>query len=451
MSRQPQQEPYYNDEGIMDIVSYNTYDYSQPKRGEDLTNPNATTSTSAIVDESPTRVGVEQSIFVSERYGPLFIDGGNQFEVLNLTEAGELVSIEIVTDNPYLAVYLQLDDYKNKEPNGITPAELLLRGRDEYSEREFYVEDRRPDGMYVIKYHPRNVDEYHDVIRLLLRNDLRRQKLFGAPSSFVSRSGLPTPKTLDFAGGSTFEHKAIGGQTGQDFSDTRVSEIMQYAGGEEYKTGIINPSVLLDRTLLEGEGNPYTGTAGLFNIERGIDPATGGETIVWGESGEKIISGTGSYTPAVSPTFPGNGYGVYSEQQIVIYNDSTEDQTAAVNGVSGVPFARGDGFKVGDPLLIWDGGDTLYFPGEIVSLQQFVIGTSTWTDINGDAIAPIQGAIAITVKPGLGYKPPNMYVDVTTAVSPQPKFYLPSARDANPKILVKEITVRRRRKKYLQE
>ena len=305
--------------------------------------------------------------------------------------------------------------------------------------------------MYVIKYHPRNVDEYHDVIRLLLRNDLRKQKLFGAPSSFVNRSGLPTPKTLDFAGGSTFEHKAIGGQTGQDYFSTRVSEIMQYASKEEYKTGIINPSVLLDRTLLEGEGNPYTGTAGLFDIDIGIDLALDGITVVWGEPGEKVISGTNSYTPAVSPSFPGNGYGVYSEQQIVIYADTSEDQTTAVSGAIGVPFPRGDGFKVGDPLVVWDRGDTLYFPGEIVSLQQFVTGTSIWTDINADAISALEGAIAITVKPGLGYKPPNMYVDASSAVSPMPKFYLPSPRHTNPKILVKEITVRRRRKKYLQE
>ena len=63
-----------------------------------------------------------------------------QIEVLNLIEAGEIVSIELVTDNPYIALYVEMDDFKYKTPNGMTAAELLMRGREEYAERHFYAE-----------------------------------------------------------------------------------------------------------------------------------------------------------------------------------------------------------------------------------------------------------------------------------------------------------------------
>ena len=117
---------YYDDENMMTIV-----DYAVPRTAEDINHPNV--DKSVMLPAQPakkTEEVVEESIFVTIRQGPLRLKAGEQLDVLNVIEGGELVSIEIVTDNPYLATFLELDDYRNKEPVGITAAELLMRGRD---------------------------------------------------------------------------------------------------------------------------------------------------------------------------------------------------------------------------------------------------------------------------------------------------------------------------------
>ena len=67
MSRKQQQ--YYDDEAMMEIV-----DYSQPRRGEDLNNPNA--SNGVALPSSPvhrTEQIIDESIYITERVGPLLL------------------------------------------------------------------------------------------------------------------------------------------------------------------------------------------------------------------------------------------------------------------------------------------------------------------------------------------------------------------------------------------
>ena len=182
---------------------YTVVDYTQPSTSADINNPNVD-KTLAIVDKTPRYSVEETSIFVEERLGPVLLARDQQLEVLNLLEAGEIVSIELVTDNPYISLYVEMDDYKYKTPNGMTAAELLLRGRDEYSERHFYVEDRRPDGMYVIKFHPRTDYKYTDRLKILVRNDITKPTNFrGLQYDYNSRASVPAPLTIGFNGGSS--------------------------------------------------------------------------------------------------------------------------------------------------------------------------------------------------------------------------------------------------------
>ena len=67
---------------------------------------------------------VDERLIITE-FNNLVIDSGRNFDVLDIAEAGELHSVVVVSDNPYLQVYLQVDDFRNAEPNGITVAELL--------------------------------------------------------------------------------------------------------------------------------------------------------------------------------------------------------------------------------------------------------------------------------------------------------------------------------------
>ena len=82
------------------------------------------------------------------------LNSGQSIEVLDIREAGDIVSIKVVTDNPYTAVFLELDDWRNKEPRGETPAELLLAGRTNRADKEFYAVDNGPGGGYSMIFNP---------------------------------------------------------------------------------------------------------------------------------------------------------------------------------------------------------------------------------------------------------------------------------------------------------
>ena len=168
------QKPYHDDDRYMPIV-----DYSTPRRGEDLTSPNAgQPADTVIIPSTPihttTRV-IEDSVFISERIGPVTLGPGEVIDMLSLTsEAGDIVSIEVVTDNPYTGVYLEMDDYKNREGTGVTAAELIMKNKITPSNREFYSEDMREDGTFVVKDAPSDPDRYTDRIKIQVRNDVNR-------------------------------------------------------------------------------------------------------------------------------------------------------------------------------------------------------------------------------------------------------------------------------------
>ena len=66
---------------------------------------------------------VDERLIITE-FNNLVIDSGRNFDVLDIAEAGELQSIVIVSDNPYLQVFVQIDDFRNAEPNGMTVADF---------------------------------------------------------------------------------------------------------------------------------------------------------------------------------------------------------------------------------------------------------------------------------------------------------------------------------------
>ena len=72
----------------------------------------------------------------------IVIDSGADHLVLDEYEAGELQSISIVSDNPYLQAFLQIDNYRNGEPHGECAAEILYNsGVIGTSERRFQAVD----------------------------------------------------------------------------------------------------------------------------------------------------------------------------------------------------------------------------------------------------------------------------------------------------------------------
>ena len=408
-------------------------DYSTPRRGEDLSSPNVTRST-AIVADTPRSQVIEERIFITERRGPVTIGSDEQIEVLNLIEAGEIVSIEVVSDNPYLGLYLELDDYKNKEPNGITAAELLMRGRNEYSEREFYAEDRRNDGTYVVKYHPRKSDKYTDKIRLIVRNDIRKNnELYGYQSGYTSRGNIPSPSKLGYLGGGSFTDPAISalGVSGSTDNPLIMNALTRPLGVQPYNVNIVNENVRNNPLLPVGESHPYVGGMGkvLLTID---DYDVDNPRVKFFPIGT-AASGTTGAPSAVATPWPGNSINGSSRQQIAIYAGSAESETATFTN----PYVSR--FEIGSRVWFKD-GDTIHFPGKLTAVHKYDQATSQFVAYDGSA-TPLDGGYILTVEPGLKLTPTSFDVGDYNDYG-----YL---RDGSPKATVHEIVVRRVRTKYL--
>ena len=124
-------------------------------------------------------------------FNNLVIDTGTNFQVLDIAEAGELQSIVVVSDNPYLQVFVQIDDFRNAEPNGLTVAELLYNGNlTQLSQRRFRaVDGQSPTVGYAMVFEPQNPVQYTERIRIILYNNIPRNSgVYGQESDFPELS-----------------------------------------------------------------------------------------------------------------------------------------------------------------------------------------------------------------------------------------------------------------------
>ena len=456
--------PYYEDEGLMEIV-----DYSTPRRGEDLTSPNAPRQVNTtqprdtvIVPSTPahrtTRV-INDSFFITERIGPLTLDSGDTIDALDLSnEAGEIVSIEVVTDNPYTGVYLEMDDYKNATSSGVTAAELLMRNRvTPTDDRDFYAEDMREDGNFVVKFSPKAPQAYTSKVRVQVRNDIRGvNNLFGLvkDNRMKMRAGLPTPRLLSHAGGWYIKHQELAAVGGGFDIALAIQRLAPY----RYESPIRNMEPLDDKNKQIGAYNPHMNGA----LEVGMFPSASLSTnirMVGGKVGETLSSTSGAPTCNTIP-WPGSYVGdtfTASEQQFIIYLDRTEDETGTQGGANA--FTPDREFFEGDTMY-FKKGDTVYFPGEVKSVHWYRAGTSSFIDYDTGQQGGIEhqpgtdGAAIITVSPGLPFKPPKVDIDNATPQDQKDTWGTVVGTATNMKVLssrirIQEVIIRRKRSKTL--
>lgn len=459
MSRK--QKPYYDDEGMMSIV-----DYSTPRTSQDLSSPNAPRqrngkqpSDTVIVPSSPvhqtTRV-IDDNVFITERVGPVTLKSGETVEMLSLTgESGDIISIEVVTDNPYAGVYLEMDDYKNREITGLTAAELIMRNKVTPHPKEFYAEDMREDGTFVVKYSPQTPDPYSDRIKIQVRNDVQgTNQMYGKPASqrLKIRSGLPNPLTLGFAGGSTITDTQLAAAT----ADETTILLRKLGPKNMYDSPIRNLEALHNPSEPVGAYHPYMGLSG--EVAFFAAPSAGltsGLRVVSAAPGVKALGETGFPTPNDAP-WPGkmvNDTFEASEQQFIVYKDKTEDSTAAFHAMIA---------ELGRQSVFFKLGDTIYFPGEIVQDKTYYYdaGTSQWQQEASESHthngAGGDGAYVFTVSPGLPFKLPKIDATMTGqgtgadgwgTLAPPPG--AGTIKESTGRMRIHEIVVRRKRKKTL--
>ena len=454
MSRR-EQKPYHDDDRYMPIV-----DYSTPRRGEDLTSPNAGQPANTVVLPSTpihttTRV-IEDSVFITERLGPVTLGIGDTIDMLSLTsEAGDIISIEVVTDNPYTGVYLEMDDYKNKDRVGITAAELIMKNRITPSNREFYAEDMREDGTFVVKYSPETPDRYTDRIKIQVRNDLPRLEItrnYNTNQRLKMRNGLPTPLHLGHVGGWYVTHPNI-----KQSRMLEVHNLLNKLGKSQYSNPIKNLEALEDPTKLTGAYHPFMNSAGNLGEFFPIGPLVANQRLVSGEPGEKILSSLDAINSVPWPGKVVNGTFVPSQQQFILYGDRTEDITTAIADGSEIianDLRPNSEAGAGNPLFVKH-EDTVYYLGiptfttyyydaGTAAMRKSSDGSHAWD--NGD------GAIVFTVSPGLPFKLPKVDIVLDETVLGLGVNFngfgsaVPSTQGVG-NMLIHEVVVRRKRTK----
>ena len=134
-----------------------------------------------------------------------------KYIVLDELEAGDLQSIKITVDNPYVQVLLQVDEFRNKDPSGQCPAEIIYNGNSDNTNRSFKVLDGQSSSKgYTLEYKPDQPESYNKRIRVVIRNSIKSTTtVFGMGLNYTSAGNLPTPAVPAHMAGGTFSHPAF--------------------------------------------------------------------------------------------------------------------------------------------------------------------------------------------------------------------------------------------------
>jgi len=382
--------------------------------------------------------------FITETYGPMVLASGEVFDIINTKEKGELVYVKIVTDNPYASVLLELDDYRNREPNGETAAELIFDGRTTRSENQFFAIDKGPDGGYSMVYNPMRPEPYRFKIRLQVLNLIpRTSDVFGFNLNAPGRRGLPTPMTPAYVGGSSFTYPGLASAS----LDTIAKAMAKPIGAMPYAAeNVYNQAIFDQDNLVIGAHHPYQGLAGrpLFRRDDAAvmslatataaglpDQQRGAQTI----DGEQIMTAENGQSPAVSGNYDPGVKVLFGDQftggsnpsnfpgtpgspssMTITLTDNTEADAGSITS----------GFAVGDRVFIRQ-GDTIYFPGVVTATANAGSGTDN----------------QLTIQPGLSELPAK--IQMTTDSENFTFGTVKSEAEITPKIFIKQIIVKRKK------
>ena len=349
----------------------------------------------------------------------VIVPAGDTMELVRDDTPGVLYSIEVITDNAYAAIYLELDDYRTKEP-GITAAELLMKDRTERNEDEFYALPRSPDGSYVVRFEPKEPIPYSRRLLVEIKNRIEPSlDIYGATNNqhYAPRGGLPAPEYLAYTGGGFIKNANV------TSVHHNASAKFLRVNMDEYHSGIINTKPLIDNETIVGVSHPYAGISGSVLLLTGESGPMGnaGRRLVIGSPGEAALPEetqiAGVFPGFTETSWPGQakalGFGTggpfeetsNSSQQIVVYASSAEDKTETEDGIE-----DGPGFFTASPFftrtthsrIFIKQGDTIYFPGKVQIIYAWnpdYAGGAQWEPIT-DYNPGQHGAFMLVVQPG---------------------------------------------------
>lgn len=355
----------------------------------------------AVANTSNSYRAEEENYYVTTRTKPFILGMGETKSILNFKEEGEIVSIDIIVDNAFAQVYLQLDDYKANE-QGVTAAELLKIGRTEFAEGEFSAK-KLPSGEYLLTYAPRRTIKYSDQIKLAISNRIPRLSAqqnsigseFDTATNFRMRGGVIQVSKLPFLGGSVLDLPHLAGETNEQRITAATARNVAwetYENKENNQNTVDgariegfkqNLNVLVGDESTTSDLNPYEGRIGRFELHAEV-PSIHYGRVVFFPKGTAASATTGA--PLADDDF----------QHVMLFaassiSSSAEDETANFLGAVLV--------DVGKTYFVRDGGK-FYFPGTIESVFKYNSVTAHFeVGLLGD------GAVILRISPGLDFVP----------------------------------------------
>lgn len=189
------------------------------------------------------------------------LDSQDSYVVLDSMEAGSLSSIKITVDNPYVQVLLQIDEYRNKDPDGQCAAEILYNGNSDNTNRNFKVLDGQGSSKgYTLEYKPDQPEEYNKRIRIIIKNSIKAsQSVYGKGLNYTSAGSLPSPAVPSHMAGGTFSHPAF-----EALSLSQIARAMTkpVGVGGYASNNVYNESAIMNDDIELGSDHPYEGLAG---------------------------------------------------------------------------------------------------------------------------------------------------------------------------------------------
>ena len=380
--------------------------------------------------QAPTREVSRKSSMVREdkrtvtiRQAGLLLTSQGDASTLRLVDQrgkGTLLSVKIVTDNPYIQLLMEIDDWRN---DGETPAELLYGGTGKQDYGLYAMDGGDPAKGYTMMYTPMGGESFNSRLRIILRNRLPKTKIYGNNSNQTMPGGLPFPVNNGHSGGASFSAPLLSGATNAQLLDA----MSQPHYGDFYAAPRLNLSLLGNMNAKPGIDHPFVGQAG--------KPILSGATADYEDAGNEVDEHTIFFGPQ---TVDADGV---STQTIFLTNRGSDGLGALTHD-----------FAVGQSLFIRDGG-TIHFPGEITTpltgnnasggtpsaLPASVGGAFTFNNTNTTQ----HGALALVVKPGIPNPPTMVNVPHATGLMTNMGF-VTSAAETDPKILIKSIEIKYR-------
>ena len=288
----------------------------------------------------------------TDKFTNLNIDSGETLEILSKKGAGLLHTLEVVLDNPYGAVYLEVDGYKNTTDGiGETPAELLLNNRTTRVDGQFWVKTVATDGTFTMMYTPQKPEPYTEQLKVMVSNRIKPSRsVFGHSLNYTSRGGIPTPIKTDFMGGGFYSHTGL-----KEASLSTIEKaIAKPVGSAVYSVDdTYNQSVFDSNNRLLGTGHPYQGQAGKPTLTKNseFDVTTG--TVEFATVATVGADANAVAGPALagSSNFPGTP-ATPSYQNIFIYKDASKDVTE----VATLEFDEATGVLLNESNITGTGG-----------------------------------------------------------------------------------------------